>query len=421
MVTRATRLIDLKTVFTDWPAFRDNALLRGYPSDKMDSIRSMGEEYKIKDFELSKIKAERNKLQPHSVPEHISKAQELKSLVKQRQNELDELKKRLDPLLRHLPNQTHPDTPRQDPLEMKRFGKPPIFDFQPKTHIELCQLHELADFERGSRVTGKGFYYLKGKGALLELALVRFALDQCMKAGFTPVITPDVIQTSVLADCGFAPRSDDPQTYFLHKNVPEESTMGHCLTATAEFPLAAMHADECLSKLPIKYAGHSHCFRAEGLDGARNRGLYRVHQFTKVELFAFCDPEESHQMLQEFVKLETDIFNELELNFKVLNMPLNDMGAPAYQKFDIEAWMPGRNDWGEISSASNCIDYQAKRLNIKRQRDNRHVHTVNGTAIAVTRMMVALLETHQNASGDVYIPVALRPYFLGPKVDMIKR
>jgi seryl-tRNA synthetase len=355
-----------------------------------------------------------------STPDLKLKAQTLKSLVKERQDELDELRKRLEPLLRQLPNQTHPETPKQSPLEIGKYGKKLMLNVQPKTHIELLKLHDMADFDRGSKVAGKGFYFLKGKGALLELALVRFAMDQCIKAGFTPIITPDVIQTSVLVDCGFAPHSDDPQTYFLHKNIPHESTIGHCLTATAEFPIAAKHAGECMPNLPIKYAGQSHCFRAEGIDGAKNRGLYRVHQFTKVELFAFCNPNESDEMLQDFVKLQTDIFNQLELYFKVLNMPLNDMGAPAYQKFDIEAWMPGRNDWGEISSASNCSDYQAKRLNIKGLKDNQHVHTVNGTAIAVARMIVALLETHQNASGDIYIPVALRPYFLGSEVDKIK-
>ena len=358
----------------------------------------------------------------------------IKRLLHEYDLRLAALEQRLFSQARLLPNDCHPSVPVGD--ESKAFEvaihghQRSNSAFPLLTHVQLSRMHGLAEFERAGKTTGSSFYFLRGLGAMLELALVRYATDMAIAKGFEPVIVPDVIRYDVLQNCGFSPRSTDPQTYFIEDHSITDSDRFErdpkqlCLSATAEFPLAAMYANESLDQLPIKMVGCSHAFRAEGQAGASNRGLYRVHQFTKVELFAITAASQSQQMFESFIDIQTDIFKGLELCFRVLNMPTEELGAPAFIKYDMEAWMPGRNAWGEISSTSNCTDYQARRLGIrhfsKGPRQLSFCHTVNGTACAVPRLIVALLETHQRQDGSIYIPEKLRPYLLGKDISIVK-
>ncbi len=278
------------------------------------------------------------------------------------------------------------------------------------------------DFERGARVAGQKFYYLKNEAALLDVALQRFALDFLLEDGFTPMVTPDLARPETITQLGFNPRGEETQIYSIE---------GHdlCLVGTAEITLGGYYADTILDEddLPISLAGLSHCFRTEaGSHGRESKGLYRVHQFTKTEMFVFCRPEDSDAQLERLRGIEERIFGALEIPFRVVDIASGDLGAPAYRKYDLEAWMPGRGEgggWGEITSTSNCTDFQARRLRTRfRRKDAKKpelVHTLNGTAISNARAIVALLETHQRADGSIAVPKALVPYLgrerIGPR------
>ena len=285
------------------------------------------------------------------------------------QAEHDELLAELESIQRSIPNMAHVDAPigRDDKanLEIRRGAhEPRQFDFQPLDHVELGQRLDLFDFEGGAKTTGHGFYFLKNDAVLLELALQRFALDVLMQEGFTLATTPDLARREILEGIGFNPRGSETQIYSV-----ENSDL--CLVATAEITLGGYHAGDVLSaeQLPIKIGGISHCFRTEaGAHGRASRGLYRVHQFTKVEMFAFTLPEESDATLEHLCAIECRIFDELGIPYRVVDTATGDLGAPAYRKYDLEAWMPGRGEageFGEVTSTSNCTDYQARRLNVR--------------------------------------------------------
>ncbi len=326
-----------------------------------------------------------------------------------------------------LPNVTHPDAPRghtdDDHETVHTWGTPRDFEaegFAARDHLQIAEDLDLVDFAAGSKVVGAKFYYLKNDAVLLDLALQRFALDIAAKHGFTLHVTPDLARVDILQGLGFNPRGESTQVYSI-----ADSDL--CLVGTAEITLGGMFADSILDReqLPILVAGLSHCFRTEaGAAGKESRGLYRVHQFTKVELFAFVegDLEVSEAMHQRMRDIEEEIFQKLELPYRVLDIASGDLGGPAYRKYDIEAWMPGRGEFGEVTSTSNCTDYQARRLRIRYRTEapadgkkskgkNRFVHMLNGTAIANTRTILAVLENHQQEDGTVRVPEALRPYF----------
>lgn len=316
-----------------------------------------------------------------------------------------------------IPNMSHPEAPAGDDNRIvSRSGEPRAFDFAVKDHVALAESLGLVDFEAGSAVAGPKFYYLKKDAVLLELALVQYAMNTLIDAGFTPIITPDVARVDVLEGIGFIPRGPETQIYSL-----ENTDL--CLVATAEITLGGMHRDQVLDELqlPIKYVGLSHCFRTEaGAPGRDTRGLYRVHQFTKVEMFAFCTPDQSEDIHQELLAIEERIFQGLGLPYQVIDTCAGELGGPAYRKYDLEAWMPGRGqggEYGEVTSTSNCTDYQARRLNIRykspKHKGTRFVHTLNGTAVAITRAILAILENNQQADGSVSIPEVLRPWFRG--------
>jgi seryl-tRNA synthetase len=345
----------------------------------------------------------------------IEEGKKLKEEIAACEAELSQTEKDLDFEGRRIPNMAHPDAPvgreDKDNLEVKRVGEPVQFSFEPADHVKLGQDLDIIDFDSATKVAGTKFYYLKNEGVFLELGLVRYALDMLQRRGFTPFITPDIAREEILEGIGFNPRGAESNVYTLEG---EET----CLVGTAEITLGGYHSGQVLAKekLPLKMAGLSHCFRREaGAAGQFSKGLYRVHQFTKVEMFVYCLPEESGRFHEELRSIEEAIFEGLNIPFRVVDTCTGDLGAPAYRKWDLEAWMPGRNggEWGEVTSTSNCTDYQARRLNIRYKDDdgkNKFVHMLNGTAIAVSRAIIAVLENFQQADGSVRLPRALVPY-----------
>jgi seryl-tRNA synthetase len=370
-------------------------------------------------------KAGKRKLSDDEREAHTLEGRRLKESVAALEDGVRSAESEFETCLAQLPNFLHPATPRGHEADWKLIanGEPRHFGFETKDHLALANDLDLVDFESAARVSGQKFYFLKREAALLDIALQRFALDQVMPHGFIPIVTPDLARPDVIEGLGFNPRGEESQIY---------SVEGHdlCLIGTSEITLGGMYADTIFAEeeLPLRLAGVSHCFRTEaGAHGRESRGLYRVHQFTKVEMFVFCRPEDSEAQHAELLQIERQIFDALEIPYRVIDIASADLGAPAYRKFDLEAWMPGRGeagDWGEITSTSNCTDYQARRLKIRFRRagekkKNDFVHTLNGTAVSNARAIVSILENHQQADGSVTIPKALVPYMgtdrIGPR------
>lgn len=415
-------MLDLKYILAHPDEVRANARNRKSGSD-IDRILALAEQRSQLIQERDNLRAEQNaaakaigKASPEDRLRMIEEANRLKSAVPEKEKTLAAIEEELFALVRVLPNQTHPDSPvggEEDSREVRRWGQPREFDFPPKDHVALGEALDLIDFVGGSKVAGRNFYFLKNEAVLLELALTRFAVDRLMKRGYTPATTPDVAKLEVLDGVGFNPRGEESQIYTI-----EGTDLG--LIATAEITLGGLLAGEILlaEQLPMKFVGVSHCFRREaGAHGKASRGLYRVHQFTKIEMFAFTRPEESPAIHQEMLEVEEELYQALGLPYRVLDIATGDLGGPAYRKYDIEAWMPGRGDggeYGEVTSTSNCTDYQARRLGIRYRPAPKAkpelVHTLNGTAIAVSRTLLAILETYQQEDGSVLIPDVLRPY-----------
>ena len=345
-------------------------------------------------------------------------ARELRDEKDAAQKAHDEIDLQIREIELTIPNMAHPDCPvgvdDKANLEISR-GKhePPKFDFKPLDHLEIGEKHDWIDFEGGARTTGQGFYFLKGDLVMLDLALQQYAVTQLVARGFVPTMTPDLARDSVLEGIGFMPRGPETQIYSIEG-------MDISLIGTAEITLGGLYSGKTVmdTDLPIKLCGISHCYRTEaGAAGRASRGLYRVHQFTKIEMFTFTLPEQSDAMHEELRQIECELFDAIGVPYRVVDTATGDLGGPAYRKYDLEAWMPGRGDggeWGEVTSTSNCTDYQARRLNIrykeKGKKGTHFVHTLNGTAYALSRAIIAVLENHQNADGSVTVPEALRPF-----------
>lgn len=355
----------------------------------------------------------KQKLEVAQRNELIEEGKALKDKIANLEAQLREAEEKLYIEGKKIPNMAHPNAPigslDTENLEIKQVGKPRSFDFEPKDHVELGQSLDIVDFEAGTKVSGPKFYYLKNEAVFLEQALTMYGLRILRKHGFTPFITPDIAREEILTGIGFNPRGNESNVYTLEG---EDA----CLVATAEITLGGYHKDEILTKesLPLRYCGLSHCFRREaGAAGQFSKGLYRVHQFTKLEMFVYCTPEESDAIHEELRQIEEEIFEGLGIPFRVVDTCTGDLGAPAYRKWDLEAWMPGRNggDWGEVTSTSNCTDFQARRLNVRYKDENgknNFVHMLNGTAIAMSRALVAIMENYQNEDGSITIPEVLQ-------------
>jgi len=328
--------------------------------------------------------------------------------IKEREASLAEVEEQLKTMLLEIPNIPLPGVPdggEDDSVVLRHVGTPPEFDFAVKDHLDLGITLDLIDMERGAKVSGSRFAYLKGDLVLLQFALVRYGLDIIGAKGFRPVIPPVLVREEAMYGTGFFP-TDRAQVY--------ETVDGDCLVGTSEVPLAAMHMQEFLEaeKLPLRYAGYSSCFRREaGAAGRDTRGILRVHQFDKVEMFSFCLPEQSAFEHELILSAEEEILQGLGIPYRVVNIAAGDLGAPAAQKFDCEAWMPGQQQYREVTSCSNCTDYQARRLDCRYRTEKgpRFVHTLNGTGIAVGRTLIAIMENYQQADGSIAVPDVLRP------------
>ncbi|KAF7303266.1 Serine--tRNA ligase, chloroplastic/mitochondrial [Mycena kentingensis (nom. inval.)] len=332
-----------------------------------------------------------------------------------------------------IPNDTHPSSPlgpESAAVQLSIHGPPPIPADPARDHVAIARQLGLIDMESGAIVTGSSWYYLTNEGALLEMALVNYALSVALRHGFTPVVTPDVVRSEVARGCGFQPRDTDADPPVSQAYHIADTNQDLVLCATAEIPLGGMFVNKIFqdTALPQKVVGVGHAFRAEaGARGKDTHGLYRVHQFTKVELFAVTTQEQSEQMMEDMASIQTSILSGLGLPFRILDMPTEELGASAYRKYDMEAWMPGRGSWGEVSSLSNCTDFQSRRLHIRYRRNVAQpqnlspttlAHTLNGTAAAIPRLIIALLENGAifDAEGKltgIALPDVLRPFWLG--------
>lgn len=418
-------MLDRKFIIDHAEAVKRNCQQRGVP-EQVDLIveweeRRRGLLKRLEDLNRQANEVAKSIGQTKDESEREARKERGRQLREERdhlQREHDELDGAIHAVQLRLPNMAHPDAPvgsdDRANRELSRGRQTPRpFDFPPRDHLQLGEQWNWIDFEGGARTTGAGFYFLKGDLVLLDLAIQQFAVNELMRRGYTPTITPDLAQDSILEGIGFMPRGPETQVYSI-----DNSNLS--LIGTAEVTLGGLYSGLTLdeSELPIRLCGISHCYRTEaGAAGRAGRGLYRVHQFTKVEMFAFSTPAQSEGLHEELKQIECDLFDLLEIPYRVVDTATGDLGGPAYRKFDLEAWMPGRGqggEWGEVTSTSNCTDYQARRLNIRYKRagekGTHFVHTLNGTAVALSRALIAILENHQLPNGAVSIPQCLRPY-----------
>jgi seryl-tRNA synthetase len=424
-------MINIDLIRDEPEKVKEGVAAKQYDPKIVDDVAELDKKYRELLVEVEKVRADKNKFAKAAGSEstkarrekNIEEGKKIKKKLQELEPKLSKMETELQEKLGGIPNPPLPEVPvgkdEKENVEVRKWGEPRKFDFEPKDHLELGKELGILDFETGAKVTGSQFYYLYGDGALLELALTRYAFDLLSKEGFLPAITPDLAKSRFYLGTGYLPRGDEAQTYEI-----KGEDLG--LIATAEVTLAGRYADEIVpeEKLPIKFIGYSHVFRQEaGAYGKYSKGLYRVHEFTKAEMFIYCKPEESEDMHQHILAMEEKIYQELGLPYRVLEMCTGDLGAMAARKFDIEAWMPTRNDYGEVTSTSNCTDYQARNLNVKFKRKGgkaEYLHMLNGTAIATSRTPLAILENYQQKDGSVVVPEVLRKWMGKEKIERRK-
>ncbi|UNO40875.1 serine--tRNA ligase [Streptomyces sp. MST-110588] len=419
-------MIDLRLLREDPDRVRASQRARGEDVALVDALLSADERRRTSSVRFDELRAEQKalgKLIPKAPAEEkaelLKKAGELSAAVKAADAEQDEANEETQALLRKLGNLVHPDVPvggEEDFTVLETVGTPRDFaaeGFEPKDHLEIGQALGAIDVERAAKVSGSRFYYLTGIGALLELALVNAAIAQATEAGFVPMLTPALVRPHAMEGTGFLGQAAE-NVYHLEKD-------DYYLVGTSEVPLAAYHMDEIIdaAKLPLRYAGFSPCFRREaGTYGKDTRGIFRVHQFDKVEMFSYVAPEDAEAEHRRLLEWEKQWLTGLELPFQVIDVATGDLGASASRKFDCEAWIPTQGKYRELTSASNCDEFQARRLSV-RMRDGKKVQplaTLNGTLCAVPRTIVAIFENHQQADGSVRVPEVLRPYLGGREI-----
>lgn len=419
-------MLDIKFIRENSELVKENCKNRLVAVD-IDRLLEVDRKRRQSETRLEELRAERNKTSKvKPTPELIEKMKQVGEEIKNLESESEELETVFRELLLAVPNMTHPDVKVSDNEDdnpvMEIFKEPTVFDFEPLDHVQLAEKLDLIDFDRATKVTGPKFYYLKNELALLEFALVQYALSTIKKRGFTPMTTPDLAKREILEGLGFNPRGESTQIYNI-----ENTDLS--LVGTAEITMGGYHSDELFDELelPKKYVAVSHCFRTEaGSYSKFSKGIFRVHQFTKIEMFQYVLPEKSEEAHQELLAAEKEIFQGLDIPFRVVDHCTADLGGPSIRTFDLEAWMPGKpnqegklGDWAEVTSTSNCTDYQARGLNIKfknKEGKKQFVHMLNGTAIAVSRALIAILENYQQADGTVNIPTVLQKYLDGQTV-----
>ena len=413
-------MIDLKILRENPDAIRHSQKVRGEDVAVVDQLLAADALSRTALSEFETIRAEQNALSKSvgaakgdEKTALLENAKELANKVKVADAKRSELEAKAREYLLKISNLIDLEVPvggEEDFKVIEEIGKPRDFKsegFEAKDHVELGKMLKAIDTERGAKVAGSRSYYLTGPGAMLEFALVNFAISSAVKAGFIPVIPPVLVNPAAMEGTGFLGQAAE-NVYHL-----EEDDV--YLVGTSEVPLAAYHMDEILENLPIRYAGYSSCFRREaGSYGKDTRGIIRVHQFDKVEMFSFIKPEEAKAEHLRLLEWEKDFLKAMEVPFRVIDVASGDLGSSAIRKFDCEAWIPTQNAYREVTSTSNCTEFQARRLNIRYRDESgtKPVATLNGTLVAVPRMIVAILENHQNQDGSVNVPKALRP-FLG--------
>ncbi len=413
-------MLDIKFIRENAKLVKQNTKNRLADID-VDQLLKIDEERRGLETRLSALRAERNaasKTKPDV--KTIVAMKKIGDQIAKLEKKLVEIEAGYKELLMAVPNMTHPKVrvsqDEDDNPVLETCGQIPKFNFTPLDHVELAAKLDLIDFDRGTKIAGAKFYFLKNEAALLEFALIQYALDIITRKGFTPFITPDLAKQEVLYGLGYNPRGESTQVY----NIADTDLS---LIGTAEITMGGYHMNEVLDEkdLPKKYVAVSHCFRTEaGAYSKFSKGIFRVHQFTKVEMFQYTMPERSEAALQELLDIEKEIFSGLGVTYRVIDHCTADLGAPSYRTFDLEAWLPGKpnkngqmGDWAEITSTSNCTDYQSRALNIKykdSQGNKNFLHTLNGTAIAISRALIAILENNQQADGSVIIPKVLQKY-----------
>lgn len=419
-------MIDIKLLRENPDVVRASQVGRGEDAAIVDLILSSDETRRVAINEFEALRREQNTLSKSVAAAKgdeksalLENSKALATKVKAAENKRTELDEVTKSLLMQLSNVLDPAAPigkEEDFVVIELVGTPRTFDFEAKDHVELGKLLGAIDTERGTKVAGSRSYYLTGSGAMLEFALVNFAIASAVQAGFTPMIPPVLVNPAAMDGTGFLGQAAE-NVYHLEKDDVY-------LVGTSEVPLAAFHMDEVLpsEKLPLRYAGYSTCFRREaGTYGKDTRGIIRVHQFDKVEMFSFCHPDQAQEEHKRLLQWEKDFLNAMGIPYRVIDVASGDLGSSANRKFDIEAWIPTQNAYREVTSASNCTDFQARRLNIRFKEGDgtKAVATLNGTLVAIPRMIVAILENHQNADGTVNIPKALQAFLGKERFELV--
>ena len=405
-------MLDIKYIREFAELIKDNCKNRGVSVD-IERLLELDELRRGKIAKIEEVRAERNKgSKGKPSDEEIARMRQVGDEIADGERELAALEGEYHILLKAVPNLTHPEVPvggENDYKVLATVGEPPKFDFEPKDHEELMLNLDLIDFERGAKVAGNKFFFSKGALVRLNQALINYGIDVATKRGFELMETPDLAKDEILEGIGFLPRGPEAQIYSIQNS--DLSLIG-----TAEITIGGYHANEILdlSNGPKKYVALSHCFRTEaGAYGRTSKGTYRVHQFTKLEMFVFCKPEDSDAMHQEILSIEQEIADGLGFPYRVIDVASGDLGGPAYRKFDIEAYMVMNDGYGEITSTSNCIDYQARRLNIRYRTEGGETafaHTLNGTAVVTSRFPIAIFENFQTKDGTIEVPKVLHKY-----------
>lgn len=427
-------MIDVKAVVENLDLMRNNLSVRGVAFELADIV-NLHDALKQQKQKLEALQKDANAITKKitgsaikcSRNELVGEGLIVKGLVADAKAEYGKLECTFSALVSGLPNWISPDVPLgetdKDNRVVRQVGAVPAFDFAGRDHVEIGRSLDLIDFDSGTKVAGSKFYFLKNHAVILQHAIKSYVFEKAMKAGFVPLQTPDISYNHILEGVGFAPRGEESNTYLL-------DGLEKSLIATAEICVGGMHSNEVIDskKLPLLYVAESHCFRREaGAAGRSSKGLYRVHQFEKIELFVICEPHESDVYHEKILTLQEEIYSEMNIPYQVVLNCSGDLGAPAYKKYDLEAWMPGKGEsgeYGEITSASNCTDYQARRLGIKFKnpvtKKNEYVHTLNGTASALGRTMITILENFQTSGGEVEIPEVLKKYLPFDSIGLAK-
>jgi len=419
-------MLDINYIRDNAEKVKQATLDKGFDASAVDSLLEADKERRELIQQVESLRAKRNdlndQLKTARTPDLITESKNLKIELEKLEAHQKEVQTNYQELMFKIPNPAASDVlvgKEEDNEVLRQVGVVKKFSFTPRDHVELGELTGTIDIENGTKVAQSGFYYIKGLGAMLEFALIQYAIKKLSSKGFTPVITPNVAKEQSVIGCGFQARSDkERQIYHLEGEDLD-------LIATAEITLVSQHQNTVFSpaELPLKYVGYSSCYRYErGSYGKDVRGILRVHEFRKVEMVVFALPEDSDKIHEELRSIEEEIWQELEIPYQVIKQATGDLGNAASRKYDLEAWMPSQNRYREVTSTSNTTDFQARRLNIKVRHNNKteYVHTLNGTILALGRAMIAIYENYQNEDGSITVPQVLRNYLGVTTIPIIK-